>query len=262
MIRMGCIFLFLLIASYTFAQNGDRYQVLKQYHRFGITVGPALYNKGKIDPEFGSYTFENFNTLSFNAGFEFDFHPEKLFSFQLGCFVGYEPVSNIRITVPKEDLPLLADDDLVQKWKTFGHYSISIPMTVSIKKRIANKLYGQLKTGLRLLNYAQGSASGSISVADSDSGYDYQVFGLRARTGDTKYYGSFILGGGVSWMSQWFLLKTNLLYYANFQPIMAGEYRFGNLLESEPSGGLYELSGNYFALMFTFHLNRPKHKYE
>lgn len=262
MIRTSGLFLFLLIASYTFAQTGDKYQVLNQYHRFGITVGPTLYNKGAIKPQFGNYTFDNFNTVSFNAGFEYDFRPTKVWSVQTGVFIGHEPAYNISVKIPIEEFSLVNREDFVMKWKRFGQYSVSVPITFSIKKRIAHRLYGQLKTGFRMMSYQQGSASTSIAIESDDQTEMSQVFGLRMSTPETSIYGSYILGGGVHWASKWFLLKTDIVYTMNFKSILEGEYRFGNLLESEPSGGLYEMSGNYFALMFTVHFNRSKDKYE
>ncbi len=110
------------------------------------------------------------------------------------------------------------------------------------------------------MNYKTGSASGTVVFANDDEARE--VYGLRLTTQEFEYYGSLVLGTGVLWTAKKFLLKTNVVYVMNFQPIMIGEYQFANLEISEPTRGDYTLSGNYLALSFTFHFNKPKDKWE
>ena len=77
-------------------------------------------------------------------------------------------------------------------------------------------------------------------------------------TQEFEYYGGCEIGGGILWAANKFLLKANIIYIMNFQPIMIGEYQYGNLVNEPPSRGDYTLSGNYLALMFTFHFNKSK----
>lgn len=256
------MFLFMVVfSSHICAQNVPEYKGLQQYRNWGVTMAAALYDKAELSQQYGAQDFKNFKTVSFNAGFEYDFYPEKAWSFQTGLFIGYEPAYNIEYTIAKEDVITPLDDD-EQKAKAFGTYSFSIPLYFSLQKKVGKNIYAYVKTGLRYMRYTYGSASFSAFYTSEDGSEVHENFGLRLKTQEFENYGSWIIGVGTSFAAKNFLLKTNLLYVMNFQPIMFGEYQFANLEVSEPTRGDYTLSGNYFALSFTIHFNKPKDKWE
>ena len=242
--------------SILFAQDAPKYAKLKQYRKWGITAGASLYDKAKIKPQYGNYTFENLHSVGWLVGFEYDFHPEKEWSFQTGMLLTREPAFKIHLKIPEEELFISGRDAISDKIGSKGAYSLSIPFLVSLKKQLGNKIYGQLIGGLRVLYYRTGSVSASYLFSNNEE--SRQLFGMRLTTQEFKYYGGCELGVGIYWSAHKFLLKTNIIYTMNFQPIMIGEYKYGNLVNEEPSGGDYTLSGNYFALMFTIHFNKPK----
>jgi hypothetical protein len=49
----------IILGSESTAQGQGQYQSLSKYHKWGIMVGPVLYNKAKLSPQYGDYTFEN-----------------------------------------------------------------------------------------------------------------------------------------------------------------------------------------------------------
>lgn len=253
------VILLLCIFSVLYSQDKNIYKDLQNYGRFGFMLGPALYQKAEITPVFGEYTIESKMATSFNAGFIYDFHPDKLWSFQVGFYLGHEPADYTDVTIPANEISGYTEDNVFSN-RIKGAYSWSIPMTLRIQKKLGNKLYGQLKGGLRLMSFQNGSASGSISYETSE---DYEsslpVYYSESRTPETNYYASLLLGGGISWASKWFLLRTDIMYVVNTQPILEGRYIFINMI-SEDSGGEIKMSGNYFALWLTFHINRSKDK--
>lgn len=256
-IRLFIPIVLLFISNIMHGQNKTIYKDLQNYGRFGFLVGPALYQKAEIKPVFGQYTIEPKMAPSFNAGFSYDFHPDKLWSFQVGLYVGHEPDDYTDVTILANEIPGLEDDEVFSN-RSKAFFSLSIPMTLRIQKRLGNKIYGQLKGGIRLLNFQSGSSSTGITFhMGEDSENEFPVYYMESRTLSTNYYGSLLLGGGVSWASKWFLLRTDLMYVANTQPILQGRYLFHNMI-SEDSGGEISLSGNYFALWLTFHIKRLK----
>ncbi|NPD47692.1 hypothetical protein [Lentimicrobium sp. S6] len=249
------IILFIFCSLITYAQNKHIYKDLQNYGRFGFLVGPAFYQKAEVKPVFGEYTIEPKMATSFNAGFLYDFHPDKLWSFQTGFYIAHEPADYTDVPLYAHEYPGLSEDDIISN-REKAAFSWSIPMTIRIQKRLGNKLYGQLKGGLRLMNFQTGSTSGSITI-NSDEESRSTVFYIESRTPETNYYASLLLGGGVSWASKWFLLRTDIMYVVNTQPTLEGRYIFTNMI-SDDSGGEIKMSGNHFALWLTFHIKRSK----
>lgn len=239
------------------AQDNLEYKDLIKYGKFGLFVGPAIYQKADVNHNFGKYSVEPKIATSFNAGFDYDFYPDQLWSFQIGFFLGYEPGDYTDIKLPANEVFENSNEEIFKN-REKAHYSLSVPMTIRIQKRLGSNLYGQLKGGVRIMNFKQGVTSSLITyhVGEDDSeGID--VFYMETSTPETNYYGSFLIGGGVSWATKLFLLRSNIMYVVNSQPILTGNYQFVNMVSGE-SGGEIKLSGNYFALWLTFHLKRNK----
>jgi len=250
----------MIVAKSILGQSIEKFPNFNQYKKWGIQAAATSYDKATICLQYGEYTFENFRTLGWSFGFEYDFYPEKQWSFQTGLSIAKEPVYNILVEIPDDELFTEGYGGVSDRMKGKGAYSLTVPLVVSVKKRLSNKLYGHLIGGLRFLYYKTGSVSTTVTYSNEDE--SRQIFGMRLTTQEFEYYGGFIIGTGVLWTAKKFLLKTNVVYVMNFQPIMIGEYQFANLEISEPTRGNYTLSGNYLALSFTFHFNKPKNNWE
>lgn len=249
-----------LFSKVIFAQDANELKILNQYQRFGFVAGPALYNRAELKPQFGSGTFKNFPIWGFNAGFEYDFYPEKRWSFITGLFVAKEPIYKAQVYFVDGDI-FENYGESIEDFKAYAIVSFSVPVYISLKKKLWNRVYGQLRTGLKVMYLPPGDAYTSMTYTNQDIGITKEVWGIKAQSQDYSYYGSFIVGCGISWAAKRFLIKTNMIYVMNFQPTMFGEYQFDNLLITEHSRGYYTLTGNYIALLFTFHFNKPKDKW-
>ena len=84
------------------------------------------------------------------------------------------------------------------------------------------------------------------------------MFALNVESPLNHVKGSFIIGSGISYALNRTLLKTDLIYVINFQKAMEGEYLFDNMEVSPPSGGYYELFGNYLGILVTVNLIKKK----
>ena len=251
----------LMVGNSLPAQQDNTYSALKKYSNWGFVAGPVLYTKGKIEPHYGDYTFENKPIWGFNAGFEYDFYPERKWSFTTGLLVALEPSYKIRTTINKEDIYSHFDEDLVDTWNSYAIVSFSAPLLVRLNIQASKNTFVNFQTGLKIMYFPHGESGLSVSVSNQELGESREIFGLNMFSPENALQGSFVIGTGASFIINKVLLKSNLIYVFNFQNTMEGEYRFDNMFVSEPSGGDYTLSGNYLGLLFTVNLTKRKSKW-
>jgi hypothetical protein len=260
-IIVGIILLNIVFHPGLFAQSNKEYFSLSKFRKWSIVAGPVLYNKAKIYPQYGDYTFENRPIWGFNAGFEYDFYPAKKWSFVTGLILAYEPVYNIHYCIKHEDLYPEYTEDCVDKVKMYANPSFSAPLLVRLNLQVDKNLFANFITGLKVMYFPSGAAAMSLVFHNEDDTEAREVFGLRLESPDNAFQGSYIIGTGISFILDKILLKSNLIYVMNFQNTIAGEYQFGNLFTSPPAGGDYELSGNYLGLLFSVSIANNKKKY-
>ena len=247
--------------SGVYSQSPTEYYRLKKYHKLGFVAGLTRYNQAKLEPQYGDYTFENKPTLSFNAGFEYDFYPERKWSFITGLIVALEPAYNIAYQFKKEDIYPQFKDGGKDKEKMYAMTSFSAPLLLRLNIQVDKKIFINFRTGLRVMYFPPGAASYSLTFHNADNTESREVFGLKAESPDNLFQGSFIIGAGSSYAMKKILLKMNIIYVINFQNIMDGEYLFDNLFVSPRSYGYYKLSGNYIGLLFSVSLAKKKEIY-
>jgi len=249
------LFLTIIFYSSAASQNHKGYSVLQKYRKWGFIVGPVLYNRAKINPKYGDYTFDNKPIWGFNAGFEYDFFPDKKWSFVTGFIVALEPVFNGNISFKKEDIySFYEEEDLQFSIKEYAITSFSAPLLVRLNLKIRKKIFVNFLTGFKIMFFPRGTSEIGIIFHSEDNTETREVFGLRVESPDNGIQGSFVVGAGASLAIKKMLLKANLVYIMNFQNTFEGEYQFDNLLTSPPSRGDYTLSGNYVGLLFTINL--------
>ena len=254
------LFLLIIIDVASFAQSNKYYPELSKYSHWSVIAGPALYNKAKLYPEYGEYTFENRPIWSFNAGFEYDFIPDGKWSFTTGIIVGYEPVYSIEYRIKIEDIYPEYLEDNVDKAKMYAMPSFSFPLLARLNIQVNKKMFAFFTTGLRALYFPPGGASYSLTFHKPDQNEAREVFGMRMDSPDNAFQGSFEIGTGLTFPINKVLLKSKIIYVMNFQNIMEGEYLFDNMFVSPRSYGQYELSGNYLTVLFSVSLIKSKRK--
>jgi hypothetical protein len=254
------VLLTIVLGSGVLAQGNSEYQALAKYRKWGIVAGPVFYNSAKIYPQYGDYTLENKPMWGFNAGFEYDFYPDRKWSFITGLLVAKEPVYNVHYRIYNKDLYTGYDGDLVDNYKSYAIVTFSAPLLVRLNLQAGNHTFLNFLTGLKVMYFPSGDAYYSYTISNEDNTESREVFGLNLHSQDFSFYGSFVIGTGISYTMRKVLLKTNIIYVMNFQNTIEGEYQFGNLLTSPPTRGDYELSGNYLGLLFSVSLAKSKDK--
>jgi len=244
-----------------YAQTDKEYYTLKKYRKWGIIAGPILYNRAKLEPQYGDYTFENKPMLGFNAGFEYDFYPDRKWSFITGLVVALEPAYNVHYSFTKEDIYSIYEDDFEDKDKMYAMTSFSIPLLMRLNIQVKKDAFVNFLSGFKVMFFPPGEAGLSVSFSNEDNSETREVFGLNLHSPDNLFHGSFVIGSGISYATKKILLKANMIYTMNFQNAMEGEYLFDNMFVSPRSRGYYKLSGNYLGLVFTVSLVKKKDKW-
>lgn len=242
------------------SQDNNEYSILKKYRKWGIVAGPVLFNRAKLEPQYGDYTFENKPMWGFNAGIDYDFYPTEKWSFITGFIVSLEPIYNIKLSFKKEDLYSNFEEGWVGTDRTYATISFSVPLLTRLNFQIGNNTFLNFRTGLKVMYSPTGRASVSWSFSNEDNTEVREMFGLRVESPNNSFKGSFIIGSGISYATKRLLIKSNIIYVVNFQNAMEGEYLFDNMLVSQQSRGYYVLSGNYLGLMFSLNIEKKRNK--
>lgn len=257
-INIAIVGLILTIAfpNATHGQQQGRYPVLKKYRKLGFIVGPALYDKGVLEPQYGNYSFENHRMPGFNAGLEYNFFPDRRLSLVTGLFFALEPVFKASYKIDRYDLFPEFKDDLTNKTTMYGFYSISSPVLLQLNIQTSNKIYLSFFSGLKAMYFPEGEAEMIQAISSEELSEHREIFGIKAESPEKQYFVSFVMGVGGAYALKNILLTTRLLYVLNFKNTISGEYLYSNLLTSPDSRGDYKLSGNYFGLLFTIRLKK------
>jgi hypothetical protein len=219
-------------------------------------AGPVLFDKATLSPQYGDLSFDNKPIIGFNAGFEYDFYPEKKWSLNTGLLIGLEPIYNLKVSIDIKDLYQTYESDVVVKTRKYSIISFSTPILVRLNIQALRKLFLNFSTGLKVVYFPTGESELYITIVNEDDTESRQVFGLRLKSPENAFQGSFVIGTGCSYVLDKVLLKANLVYVMNFQNTISGEYQFGNLFSSPPTRGYYNLSGNYLGLLFSASLKK------
>lgn len=247
--------LLLFITSILNAQT-NQFEELGKYSRFGLLIGGDLYNKARLEPEYGDLTFKNLPIPSYSFGFEYDLFPKNRWSVSTGLIYVLEPLANFKVSFDAKDISDTWSDGMTIRSSGYAWISPSIPVFVTFKERISDNVFLELRTGIKVKYYRIGvGRDHQINMIDDTIART--VFGLRMENiKQNGIYGSFVFGAGLNFLTKWSLIKVNLVYNYSFQNIVEGEYLFDNLFVSKRTYGKYYLSGNYFGLNAVFHLKR------
>jgi len=256
---LGLILITLFSLS-AIAQSNKEYKILSKFKKLSIVGGPVLYNKAKIYPQYGNYIFENKPIWGFNAGLEYDFYPDRKWSFVTGILVALEHVYNIQCTFKKEDIYTNFNEDYTDEFKMSAMPSFSAPLLLRLNIQISQKTFANFLTGLKVMYFPAGNGELTVVFHNEDDTEAREEFHLSADSPENSFQGSFVIGTGLSFAINKVLLKSNLVYVMNFQNTMTGNYMFYNLLSSPPAGGDYELSGNYLGLWLSVTIAKKKIK--
>jgi hypothetical protein len=251
----------IVLCSEAAGQLNSQYPVLSKYRKWGIVAGPVLYNKARIYPQYGDYTFQNRPMWGFNAGFEYDFYPDRQWSFITGFLVAYEPIYNIKYRILKQDLYPHFYEDYVDKFKSYAYFSYSVPLLMRLNIQAGKNSFVNFLAGMKVMYFPPGESYYGLVIHNEDMTESREIFGLNLPAQDNKYYGSVIVGAGASYLLKKVLLKANFIYVMNFPSTIKGEYQFGNLFTSLPARGDYKLSGSYLGLVFSASLKKSKKKW-
>lgn len=80
-----------------YSQNLEKaeFPMMSKYKKWSFVAGPAWYDKGKTNPKYGDYTIKPLSLINYNAGIEYDYHPEKKWSLITGLYIAKEPGYNV-----------------------------------------------------------------------------------------------------------------------------------------------------------------------
>jgi len=246
----------IVLDSRGFAQKNIEYTNLSKYRNWSFVLGPVLYNKGKIYPEYGNYTFTNKPIPGYCFGFEYDLHPERKWSFSTGLSFSKEPVYNIHYIIYNEDLYPGSNGDLVDDSKMYSLVTFSVPLLFNMRLQSGDHFFINFLTGIKVMYFPAGDAYFGLEISDQATMETREIFGLNLHSQDFPLYGSYLIGTGVSYAMKKVYLKTNLIYVMNFQNTIEGKYQYDNLFVSPAAGGEYTLSGNYLGLLFSIGLKK------
>jgi hypothetical protein len=241
-----------------FSQESTTNSRFDNYYKWGIVLGPAIYDRATISQDYGSYTFKNRPIWSYDIGLEYDLYPDKKWSFTTGLWINKEPVYNIKYRILQKDLYSHFTEDLEDYAIGYAIHTFSVPMLLRFNLRASENIYLNFYSGLKAMYFPPGSSDYGLSISSLELKETREIFGLRMESQDFSYYGSFVIGAGATFLRKKVLLKAKVIYVMNFQNTVDGEYQFGNMFSSPPAHGTYNLTGNYLGFLLTANLKKSK----
>jgi hypothetical protein len=241
-----------------FSQGQRIYRELSKFSKWSLVGGPIIYNKAMLTPQYGNLTFTNRPMWGFNAGLLYNFWPDRKWSLHTGLIVALEPIYSIKYEIDHSDLYPKYPGNLTDKAKMYAICSFSFPLLIDLNLKTGKKTFANLSTGIKIMYFPSGSAEYTYAISDEELSDYREIFGLKLESCENSYQGSFVVGTGISYLLDKFLLKANLIYVMNFQNTISGEYQFANLFTSPDTRGYYDLSGNYLGLLFSFSWKKLK----
>lgn len=243
-----------------YSQEQKVYYELSKYSKWSLVVGPIVYNKAELTPQYGELTFKNKPMLGFNAGVMYDFYPDRKWSFQTGLLVAKEPIYSISYTIQHNDLYETYPGNLIDEYKSYALYTFSFPLFLRLNLQTGNNSFASFLIGLKAMYFPHGESEYVYAISDEQLSDYREIFGLKLESPENSFQGSFVIGTGFSYALEKVLLKANLIYVMNFQNSISGEYQFANLFTSADTRGYYDLSGNYLGLLFSVSFKKSKGK--
>ena len=237
------------------AQDVHNSDAFRRYGKWAVTLKPLLYQKARINRDYGTKTLKSKSLYSANIGLEYIFTPTNTFSLRTGLNVGFEPGYHISY--------YMADMDIYPQYKgrhsTFYGYtieSLSVPIMIEYKRRVGRNVFFNFSPGLRIMYYPPGGTVFSVTYHSKDRKNTRTVFDMSLLSPDVDFHYSVALSSGLYFLFEKLLLKVNLVYNNKFRYQLRGRYRFANMFVTPPSGGSYELSGDYIGLDLSFRLKK------
>lgn len=248
---IGCILI--VVSPFIMqAQSVTSFPILEQYCKWSIVAGPVIYNQAAVVAQQDGLTIKSNPMLGLNAGFEYDFYPEKRWSFSTGLLVAIEPAYNINYNISNTDL---IPENFSGEYKEYTRVSFSTPLLMRLNIQTGNKTFICFQTGLKMMYFPNNKIELGHGVNDQEN------FKMKIESPDNSFQGSFIVGAGFLYATKKALLKARVIYVMNFQNTISGEYEFANSSISFDNKGHYDLSGNYVGLMFSIGLKKCKNKF-
>lgn len=201
-IMISILFTYLFVLS-SFSQTNSDYSEVRKYRKLGFIIGPILYNRAELDPQYGDYTFENKPIIGFNAGFEYNFNPEKEWSIITGFIVALEPIYKMRVKIKDEDVYSYFEEEVLTLYdKSNAMTSFSVPILLRLNLQIKKRVFLNFRTGLKAMYFPDGSASLSWTFHNEDDTESREVFGLRVDSPNNSFQGSFVIGSDISYTTK------------------------------------------------------------
>jgi hypothetical protein len=242
------------------AQEQKTYSVLSKYSKWSFVVGPSLYNKAKLTPQYGNDIPKSKRMPNIHFGITYDFHPDKKWSFVTGLLVAKEPIYSVEYEFNTYDLyeEYREEPIYMDKFKSYALYTFSFPILLRFNLQISKNKFLAFQIGLKAIYFPPGEEDLIVAFSSEELMETREVFGLKLESPTNSMQGSFVIGAGFSWAMKKILFKTDFIYVMNFQNTISGEYQYANLLVSPDSRGYYDLSGNYLGLLFSVNLKKGK----
>jgi len=256
--KVSLILIFVFILG-SFAQDDlNNFNFFSEYRNYGFFVTPIFFKKASITRDFGNTTLENKSIFAVQFGVKKHFYKEQEWSIITGLNFTPLPFYNLSFKLDNEDV--IFDEDELFADKSFGHFYISIPIQIEHKMQLSNKVFFNSNLGLNISYLSHGGVALTLAMTDEDNNITREVFGLRESTQNNEIQASATISAGLYFPLKYFLLQTNIVYNKTFQDVLEGEYRFGNLLISDPTQGNYKASGDFIGLSTTIYFKKRNKK--
>jgi len=249
------IFTALLVFNKIYSQNNLFFEDNKKW---GIVIQPIVYNKAFVSKDYGATVYDSQYSPSLKVGILYDFFQNRQLSIKSGLLTGLMPVINGKFKLLDSDI-FFEDDFYFDESPIRSSLILSLPIQIEYKNFNYKNSIWNFGVGIQLNLIPESSIGEGVFLFDDVSGENREVYASYADS-NSSIDVDLVFTYGIYFKIREMILNTSLLYHHSLKNKFEGEYQFGNLIESEPTRGEMNISGNYFGISFTAYFKKKTKK--
>ena len=235
----------------------NKNHILSKYQRLGIHFSLDINQPARMDTMSGKELWTLHSNMSYSTGLNYRFYMNKNGLLNTGLWVRKETNFILSYRLSANALHQNNDSIIESVYYQSSGYSIGFPLYYSHLFQIFGKTMVEISGGTKLsLVLNNKSADIEDYTLDYTSFENIKILEGKLTSKKNPVNGSLLIGSGIFYPFDKFLLQFRVLYVHNIKAIAQGNFRFVNLSGIPESGGDFSISGNHISFQILVHLKR------
>jgi len=258
--------LVLLFSWSLYSQTYSKRDHMHIYRKWGLFFSFNRFEQAKTYEEYGNQLVKmnNDTRLGQSYGLSYDFYQKNNWIFSSIFHMGLQHVFSHSFTISTKEFANSISPLIISVPLASDSYkpSYDLRFTANYHIFISRSNLLRITGGIKLMYFSDKSSPYLTASYEDKISPEIIFYKTKIQRLNGPFYGSIVIGAGMSWGSDRLQLQTNLVYILNLQDIYQEKYLFTNLVTSPDFGATQRVSGNYLSLQFVLKLIKPRKKLE